>query len=404
LPQNIKTEDEKENNVNLDSDNQAQLQNQQIETKENKIRYVRKSPLKDNRISLTARLNENDLVIFNQRLKLFGFNSLNEMVREFTKGNFPVVTEDKQIDNLYQNQQAGGMKSLLEGGNNSDFYERADTKDMYNYFLNVRKFHPNTCRDIISYFKRFRDIFFTEKIDEIRSLTPRVKSKIMDALRKFGQYYLYKYNNEQVIDLVEKIIRRHSLFVGNTDHGKLYIVDDNYLESKLKLIFDMNGEIGLIVKFGLFSGLREDELIYIHNKPLCSNLSGCTCEKLHVMEKPNGISIILIQWHRGHKKCYFTVVPTSLFKSFRNLGSFSYKTHIRSAHSYIKTKDESLNFMWLRKAHYNVMCRTMKPFEANILAGRAKTVDAKHYAIYELDSMTNKYVEAWSKYGIKFNS
>jgi hypothetical protein len=32
----------------------------------------------------------------------------------------------------------------------------------------------------------------------------------------------------------------------------------------------------------------------------------------------------------------------------------------------------------------------MKPFEANILAGRAKTVDAKHYAIYELDSMTKK--------------
>jgi intergrase/recombinase len=403
LPQKINIDKENNKNLNLDLDNQIQSQ-QQSTPKENKIKYVRKSPLKDNRISLTARLNENDLAIFNQRLKLFGFNSLNEMVREFTKGKFPVITEDKQIDNLYQNQQAGGIKSLLEGGRNTDFYERADTKDMHNYYLNVRKFHPNTCRDIISYFKRFRDVFFTEKIDEIRSLTPRVKSKIMDALRKFGQYYLYKYNNEQVIDLVEKIIRRHSLYVGNTDHGKLYIVDDNYLENKLKLVFDMNGEIGLIVKFGLFSGLREDELIYVYSKPICSNLSGCTCEKLHVMEKSNGISIILIQWHRGHKKCYFTVVPTDLFKSFRNLSSFSYKGHIRSAHSYIKTKDETLNFMWLRKAHYNVMCRTMKPFEANILAGRAKTVDAKHYAIYELDSMTNKYVEAWSKYGIKFTS
>ena len=37
--------------------------------------------------------------------------------------------------------------------------------------------------------------------------------------------------------------------------------------------------------------------------------------------------------------------------------------------------------MWLRKAHYNVMCRVLKPFEANILAGRAKTVDARHYAM-----------------------
>jgi hypothetical protein len=66
LPQNIKIEDEKENKINLDLDNQTQLQNQQIETIENKIKYIRKSPLKDNRISLTARLNENDLVIFNQ--------------------------------------------------------------------------------------------------------------------------------------------------------------------------------------------------------------------------------------------------------------------------------------------------------------------------------------------------
>ncbi len=399
MPQKINPDIETSENQNPHSQTQKQ---QSTPTTEKKTKYVRKSPLKDNRISLTARLNENDLVIFNQRLKLFGFSSLNEMVRDFTKSKFPVVTEDKQIDNLYQNQQTGGLKSLLEGGSNRDFYERADTNDMHKYYLNVRKFHPNTCRDIISYFKRFREAFFTEKIDEIRGLTPRVKSKIMDALRKFGQYYLYKYNNDQVIDLVEKIIRRHSLSVGNTDHGKLYIVDDHYLENKLKLVFDMNGEIGLIVKFGLFSGLREDELIYVYGKQICTNLSGCVCEKLHVMEKPNGISIILVQWHRGHKKCYFTVVPTELFKAFRNLESFSYKAHIRSAHSYIKTKDETLNFMWLRKAHYNVMCRTMKPFEANILAGRAKTVDAKHYAIYELDSMTNKYVEAWSKYRINF--
>jgi hypothetical protein len=56
--------------------------------------------------------------------------------------------------------------------------------------------------------------------------------------------------------------------------------------------------------------------------------------------------------------------------------------------------------MWLRKAYYNIMCRTMKPFEANILAGRAKTVDAKHYAMYELDAMSKSYAEAWKKFRI----
>jgi intergrase/recombinase len=275
---------------------------------------------------------------------------------------------------------------------------------MYNYYIRIRKLHPNTCRDLISYFKRFRDLFFTERIEEIRVLSPRIKSRIMDSFRKFGQYYLYKYNNDQCMDLVTKIIRRHSLSVGNTEHGKLYIVDDNYLENKLKLLFEMNGDMGLIVKFGLFSGLREDEMVHVYNKTLCNNLSGCVCEKLHVLDKPNGTSIVLIQWHRGHKKCYFTIIPTEIFKAFKELSSFAYNPHIKSAHSYIKTKDQILNFMWLRKAHYNVMCRTMKPFEANVLAGRAKTVDAKHYAMYELDSMSNNYEEAWTKYGVNFKS
>jgi len=66
---------------------------------------------------------------------------------------------------------------------------------------------------------------------------------------------VYKFNNDQCTDLVSKIIRRHSLNIGNTEHGKLYIVDDNYLEEKLKILLEMKGEIGLIVKMGLYSGL-----------------------------------------------------------------------------------------------------------------------------------------------------
>ena len=57
-------------------------------------------------------------------------------------------------------------------------------------------------------------------------------------------------------------------------------------------------------------------------KTLCHNLSGCTCAKLHVLEKPNGTSIVLIQWHRGHKKCYFTIVPTEIFKAFKDYAFF----------------------------------------------------------------------------------
>jgi hypothetical protein len=36
----------------------------------------------------------------------------------------------------------------------------------------------------------------------------------------------------------------------------------------------------------------------------------------------------------------------------------------------------------------------MKRFKANILAGRAKSEDAKYYVMYALDEMTAKYKEA----------
>ncbi len=39
----------------------------------------------DSRKSITARVNPDDLPIFNQRLKLYGFDSLNALVHEFIK-------------------------------------------------------------------------------------------------------------------------------------------------------------------------------------------------------------------------------------------------------------------------------------------------------------------------------
>jgi len=134
LAEEINLNKEKEKN-NYDCNNQSPRIEKEIK---NSISIKGKPCYKDSRTSLTARLNQNDLLVFNQRLKLFGFNTLNEMVHDFIKGNFPIVTEDKQIDNLFQNQQTGGLRSLLEGGSNREFYEKADTNDMYNYYLLCR--------------------------------------------------------------------------------------------------------------------------------------------------------------------------------------------------------------------------------------------------------------------------
>ena len=93
-----------------------QNENTKLHTKNSK-EFVVQRISKDNRKSLTARVKPEDLIVFNQRLKLFGFNSINELVHEFIAGRFPQITEDKQIDNLIGNTQSNGQRTILEGGN-----------------------------------------------------------------------------------------------------------------------------------------------------------------------------------------------------------------------------------------------------------------------------------------------
>ncbi|HEX5978976.1 MAG TPA: hypothetical protein VFY68_16960 [Nitrososphaeraceae archaeon] len=119
---------------------------------------------KDNRKSLTARVKPDDIVVFNQRLKLSGFNSINELVREFIAGRFSQITEDKQIGNLVQNTQSNGQRTVLDGDSNyGSFYQNVDLENMFNYYQNIINLHPKTCRDLIGYFRRFRDQFFSKQ-------------------------------------------------------------------------------------------------------------------------------------------------------------------------------------------------------------------------------------------------
>src|SRR2546430_13449988 len=104
-----------------------------------------------------------------------------------------------------------------------------------------------------------------------------------------------------------------------------------------------------MIKVGLFSGLREDEIIYIHNTEICDNLGGCNCNKLHVIDKSNGVTIIVIDWFRAHKKCYFTILPIKIWQEFRKVANFN-DVDIDVAHQITK-KIASIMFVGLRKIH-----------------------------------------------------
>ena len=101
---------------------------------------------------------------------------------------------------------------------------------------------------------------------------------------------------------------------------------------------------------------------------------------------------------RGHKKCYFTILPTLIFEQFQKIPNFD-RGALYVAHNLTK-RITNVKFVELRKIHYNVMSRVMDMNEADILAGRAKSVSARHYALYELDRLTDAYHHAWEKLGI----
>jgi hypothetical protein len=54
-----------------------------VEKYESQIELERST--RDNRKSVTARLKPEDLLVFNQRLNLFGFNTINEMVHDYRR-------------------------------------------------------------------------------------------------------------------------------------------------------------------------------------------------------------------------------------------------------------------------------------------------------------------------------
>ena len=68
-----------------------------------------------------------------------------------------------------------------------------------------------------------------------------------------------------------------------------------------------------------------------------------------------------------------------------------------------KLKIANIKFVELRKIHYNVMSRVMDMNEADILAGRAKSVSARHYALYELDRLSDTYIQCWERLGVSNN-
>ena len=339
-----------------------------------------------------------ELPILNQRLKIYGYETIGGLIHDFIHEKFPPIHDDEQLKVLKTNLHGSGQVTALSGIYPS-FLNSIDYEDMFRYYVNNLKLHIKSAKDLVSYFRRYSDIFFGNHPDEILKYTPHKRSWILQSVKKFSSYYRFKTGNPDCEDVVKRMIERYNLNVSLDMKRAIYIVDDQFVANKVKTLMDIQGEIGFIIKVGLFSGLREEEIIYCHSKEICPDNAGHKCDKLHVINKLNGMTVVSLNWFRGNKQSYFFIIPTNIWNQFRKLPRFTRREEISSAHNITK-REAGVKFMDLRKLHYNVVRSTMDPNEADILAGRAKTVAAQHYALYQLDKMTEAYKEAWEKLGV----
>jgi hypothetical protein len=65
-------------------------------------------------------------------------------------------------------------------------------------------------------------------------------------------------------------------------------------------------------------------------------------------------------------------------------------------------RDVGIGYATMRKIHYNVMRfrDTLALDEAEVLAGRYRSVSGRYYVLHDPQKLTDKYIAAWSNFGI----
>ena len=345
-----------------------------------------------------VRVRESELPNLNRQLDRLNYSTLGDLVKDLINGKITKITEEKQFEIMNTNLQVNGQFTGL-AGKPYDFYKEIDLNQFLQFMLG--KYHERTARCYLSYFDKYAGIFFGLNPDaELFKLKPHKRAWILQSVKRFGDFYYRKYNSRDVIQLVRNIIERFDLNKNLDMKDKIYLVSPNFIEEKIKMIFNVPGEIGFTIRIGLLSGLREQEIIYIKGKPICENGYGCDCGNLHLLDCQNGMTVISIGWTRGNKKALATIIPKKHWEKLRSLTKFDYYD-ISAAHRIMK-RDVGIPYVAMRKIHYNVI-RFKDVFnvdEAEVLAGRFNSVSARHYILHDPEKLAEKYILAWKNFEI----
>jgi hypothetical protein len=175
-------------------------------------------------------------------------------------------------------------------------------------------------------------VFFGDHPEELQKLTVDQRQWIVLSFRNFAKYYLRLTGSDDVEEAVRLRIKRYSLNVGLGFENRLILVDEGYIGRMSKAVVEqVKGELGIIAKTGLFAGTREDELVHIHDTPMCNKeiCDADRCKNLHIISIKNGMTVLVVNWHRRGKHCYFTILPTTFWQRFKALPCFTYHESLR---------------------------------------------------------------------------
>ena len=354
--------------------------------------------LKKNWISVGASIKKNEVDLFNRQLDNLQCKTLKDLCNLLIEGKLRRISDDEQVQVMNIQYQTTNL-ATAQVGQKFDFWKQVDEQDLLNWLLG--KYHPHTAKCYYSYYIRYVDTYFSPIVDvELFKLAKHKRLWILQSIKRFGDYYAYRYGNKDVKNLIARIIERYDLNRDLDQKDRIYLVSPQFVEEKISKIMRIPGDIGFTCRIGLFSGLRESEISYIKQKEICSQSFGCQCDKLHVASCKNGLSVIAINWTRGQKKALATILPTQYWEKLRSLQRFDYYD-IQAAHKILK-RETGIAYIVLRKIHYNVI-RFKNAFEvdeAEVLAGRFKSVSARHYVLNDPEKLSGKYISAWQNFGV----
>ncbi|HEY5630789.1 MAG TPA: hypothetical protein VIR31_01545 [Nitrososphaeraceae archaeon] len=71
----------------------------------------------------------------------------------------------------------------------------------------------------------------------------------------------------------------------------IYVVDDKYVVRKIERLMTIQGDIGFVIKVGLS-----------HSREICPDNAGHKCDRLHVINKPNGMELSKVLYTVFHRQ------------------------------------------------------------------------------------------------------